>query len=320
MSYLIEESRVAPGADTDRGGLPLGAGAMRTVRKFETDEARDQFADARMAQEAAEEQMKQMRKLMESFEFFTKHKYTVRIETDGAQVDTRFPRVYASYCQMVEDYHTSESAEFFVSEAGTRSVITEMSHIPDDYDVKAKVRAWMGRRGSDANAFGDNTFARVVVGYGNQFERDIAVESELAEPLKLTPGAEFRVVVQGGDGTDGSMKRTCVITSDMLLNGAKALMAHRVATIDTIREFVETTGRGGQNRVSPLAQLNTSIAFLVSDSPDSAGAVFSRDEPVSFQGPDHAILTNFKLVMVDGVPSLASVTVAVHFVAPSSEA
>jgi len=311
---------VAPGADTDRGGLPLGAGAMRAVRKFETDDARDKFADARVAQEAAEEQMKQTRKLMESFEFFTKHKYTVRIETGGAQVGTCFPSVYALYCQMVEDYHASKSAEFFVSEAGSRSVITEMSHIPDDHDVKAKVRAWMDRSGSDANTFGDNTFARVVVGYGNQLERDIAIESELAEPLKLAPGAEFCVVVQGGEGTDGSMMRTCVITSDMLLKGAKALMANRVTTIDIIREFVETTGRGGQNRVGPLAQLNTSIAFLMSDSPDCAAAAFSRDEPITFQGPEHVILTNFKLVMVDGVPSLASVTVAVHFVAPSSKA
>lgn len=320
MSYLVEESRLAAGADTDRGGLPLSAGAMRIVRKFETDEARDEFADARMAQEALEEQMKQMWKLTESFAFFTKHKYTVRIETGGAQVETCFPRVYASYCQMVEDYHASESAEFFVSEAGARSVITELSHIPKDSDVKAKVRAWMGRRGFGDNTVGDNTFARVVVGYGNQAERDIAVEAELTEPLKLAPDAEFRVIVQGVHGTDGSMKRTCVITSDVLLNGAKTLMANRVATIETIREFVETIGRGGQNRVSPLAQLNTSIAFLMSVSPDSAGAVFSRCEPITFQGPNHAILTNFKLVMVDGVPSLASVTVAVHFVAPSSEA
>jgi hypothetical protein len=316
MSYLVEESIMAPGADTDRGGLPLGAGAMRTVRKFETDEARDKFADARAAQEAAEEKMKQMRSLMESFEFFNKHKHTVRIETGGAHVDTGFPCVYAAYCQMVEDYHASESAEFFASDLGARSVVTDMSHIPDDHEIKAKVRAWMSQNGSDSSAFGGQKVARVVVGHGSQRERDIAVEAELSQPLKLTPGTELRVVVQGGSGTDGSAKRTCVITSEMLLNGANTLMTHRLAIIDTIREFVETTGRGGQNCVSPLPQLNTSIAFLMSDSTDSAGAVFSRNEPICFQGADHAILTNFKLATFEGVPSLVSVTVAIRFVAP----
>lgn len=321
MSYLIDEHVVMPGADTDPGNRarsaereanPPGAGRMRVVRKFGSEEQRDQFADRRAAEEAEQEQAIQMQKLMESFAFFNKHTHVVVLESGDSKLATHFPREYAAYCQLVEEYHAAEDADFLVSGAGMRSVVTEMSHIPEDSVVKEKFRLWMRRNGSTG---GDvKPCGRPLLGHSSPSGVDIVIEAELDQPLKLTPGTEMRVVVQGQAGTDGSEKRTCVITSEILLKAAQKLMTRRLAILGEIREFVENLGRGGENRVVPLAELNTGIAFVVSEATDSAGAAFCRKEPIQFQRPDHALLTNFKLVLVDGVPSLVSVTVAFGFV------
>lgn len=153
-------------------------------------------------------------------------------------------------------------------------------------------------------------FARSQVMPGSDGPKDVILEAEFTEPIPLVPDKAFRVVVRGADGTDGTDKRTSVLPSEVFLKAAQDLMDKRIAVIERARAIEQ---RIGASDFQDVELLTTANAFTMCTDHEGAGYCFQNDKPINFQHENHAIVSDFKLVMFREAPALASVSVAIRF-------
>jgi hypothetical protein len=307
MAFVVKHSEVIPGCDPLLGGLPLGAGSMQQIRKFPDEATRD----AVLAYEAQQRYIMQMQKmharLIASKAFFDQHKHIVAIEADdGRHIATgNFPDFYAVYSQMKED-NAPKSVEFFHSFAGREFCITNMTHLPTMERIGVDVRTYCDQAGQPMSS----PFARSQVGSQSDGPKDIILEAEFKEPIPLVPDKAFRVVVRGAHGTDGSEKRTSVLPSEVFLKAAQDTMDKRNAVIQQARAIEQKIGASDFEDVELLTTANS---FTMCTDHDGAGYYFQNDKRINFQHENHAIVSDFKLVMFRKAPALASVSVAIRF-------
>jgi hypothetical protein len=280
---------------------------MQKVRKFPDEATRD----AVLAHEAEQRQLREMQemhaRLVASKAFFDKHKHIIEIEADdGRRIATgNFPDFYAVYSQAQED-GAPKSVEFFHSDAGRAFCITNFNHLPTMERIELDVRAYCAHVGQPMRS----KYARSQTMSTTEGPKDVIIEAEFKDPVPLVTGRAFRIVVRGAEGTDGKEKRTSVLPSEVFLKAAQDAMDMRTAVIEQARG-IEV--RIGASDFHSLDLLNKTNAFTMSTDTDGAGYCFHHGKRINFQHENHAILSDFKLVLVGDTPALASVSVAIRF-------
>ena len=307
MAFVVEHSEVIPGVDPLLGGLPLGAGSMQKVRKFPDEATRD----AVLAYEAQQRQLREMQemhaRLIASKAFYDKHKHVVSIEADdGCHITTgNFPDFYAVYSQAQED-GAIPCVEFLHSDAGRAFCITNFKHIPTMERIELDVRTYCAHAGQPMRS----KYARSQTMSTTEGPKDVILEVEFKDPVPLVADSAFRIVVRGAEGTDGTEKRTSVLPSEVFLKAAQDAMDMRTAVIEQARGIELNMGASD---FCSLDLLNKTNSFTMSTDTEGAGYCFHHGKRINFQHENHAILSDFKLVLVGDTPALASVSVAIRF-------
>jgi hypothetical protein len=140
--------------------------------------------------------------------------------------------------------------------------------------------------------------------------KDVIIEAEFKDAVPLVKGRAFRIVVRGGEGTDGKDKCTSVLPSEVFLNAAQDAMDMRTAVIE---QACGIELKIGASDFHSLDLLNKTNSFTMSTDTEGAGYCFHHGKSINFQHKNHAILSDFKLVLVGDTPALASVSVAIRF-------
>lgn len=307
MAFVVEHLEVLQAVDPLLGRLPLDAGSVQKVRKFADEETRDAVLEHEAKQRQLTEMQEIRARLLASKYFFDKHKHIIKIEEDdGRHIATgSFPDFYAVYSQAQED-GAPKSVEFFHSEAGRAFCITNFKYLPTMERIKEVVRAYCERAGQPMCS----EYARSQTMSTTEGPKDVILEAEFKNPVPLVKGRAFRVVVRGKEGTDGKEKRTSVLLSEVFLNAAQHAMDMRAAVIEQARGIELETGASD---FQSLDLLNKTNSFTMSTNTEGAGYCFHHGKRINFQHENHAILSDFKLVLVGDTPALASVSVAIRF-------
>jgi len=307
MAYSVQHTEVIQGFNSLPGELHFGAGSIQKIRKFPDEETRD----AVLAYEAQQRQLIEMQRihtrLIESKAFFDEHKHTIAIEADdGRHIATgKFPDFYAVYSQVQED-GAPKSVEFFHSDAGRAFCITNFNHLPTIERIEFDVRTYCAYSGQPMRS----KYARCHTMSTMEGPKDIILEAEFNDPVPLVAERAFRVVVRGAEGTDGTEKRTSVLSSEIFLKAAQDIMDKRTAVIEQARGIELKIG---ESDFCELLLLTTTNSFTMSTDNEGAGYCFNNGKRINFQHEKHAIISDFKLVMVGETPALVSVSVAIRF-------
>jgi len=307
MAFVVEHNEPMAGIDPLLVGMPLGAGSMQKIREFPNEATRD----AVMAYEAKRREQRQLAelhvRLIASKGFYDKHKHAVQIESDaGHHIATgNFPDLYAVYSQCRED-SAPKSVEFFHSDSGRAFCITNFKHLPTMESIELDVRTYCASAGQPMRS----KYARSQTMSTTEGPKDIILEAEFKDPVLLLADRAFRIVVRGAEGTDGTEKRTSALSSKILLEAAQAIMDKRIAVIEQARGIELKIGASDFRELSLLTTTNS---FTMSTDNEGAGYCFQHGKRINFQHEKHAILSDFKLVLVGDTPALASVSVAIRF-------
>lgn len=282
---------------------------------------------------SAEDAQQWERRLRLSKDMFDRTQHRVEMQVKVANgittVPMRFPNVVAAFNgAYAQQFGEKQSPQWFCE--NTRRLMLSSDQLPD-YVTMLRAGAQY-TRGLGDTMVNDlpkgacRAFARPIIMNlpdDGCAMRDLQFEAELKFPFAIQPDTILRFTVQGGMGTDMTLKTTPWIRGGVLLGCVEDNFELRAKTLRFMQRQMRLAGSGGKEVVAVYTDnldLCNGIGFANTRMDCNFGAVIHKGERVNY-GEGGALLTNFTMFwrqMADGsrVLAIGSAVVAMAWRAP----